>query len=98
MHHNGYRLVLFAVVAVVCVFLFHLPAGPWSAVNGPATALQAARYALTIFLLISMAGFPETIFSGYRDALTNVLLCPRAELQRQLAPAALAGKTHPLLT
>jgi len=42
------------VAAVICVFLCHLPAGPWSAVNGPATALQAARYALLFFLLITL--------------------------------------------
>jgi hypothetical protein len=42
-------------MAVVCVFFVHVQTGPWSAVNGPATALQAARYALLVVLLIALA-------------------------------------------
>jgi hypothetical protein len=53
--HRGLKLAWFVVPVVLCVFFFHLPSGPWSAVNGPATALQAARYALLIFLLIALA-------------------------------------------
>ena len=54
-HHRPYKFALFVALAVICVFLSHSPGGPWSAVHGPATALQAARYALTIFLLIALA-------------------------------------------
>ena len=87
--HGGYRLVLFAVVAVACVFFCHLQAGPWSAVNGPATALQAARYALTIFLLIALAS------SGglHRIIPASVLAFERVELQERqaVAPPTLAA-------
>ena len=91
MHHRRYRLVLFALFAIVCVFFCHLPAGPWSAVNGPATALQAARYALTLFLLIALTAFYKAISLEHWAALTNAFVCPRAELQRQLAPSTLAA-------
>jgi hypothetical protein len=88
-HHRGNRLVLFAVLAVVCVFLFHLPAGPWSAVNGPATALQAARFALTIFLLIALASSA----GRHRIIPVSVLAFERVELQEQqaVAPPTLAA-------
>jgi hypothetical protein len=52
--HRQWILVLLAILAVVCVFISHLPEGPWSAVHGPATALQAVRYALWFFLLIML--------------------------------------------
>lgn len=54
-HHRHYKFVLLAVLSVICVFLCPAPGGPWSATHGPATALQAARNALTFFFLIALA-------------------------------------------
>lgn len=39
-----------AVVAILAVFTFHAPVGPYSAVHGPATALRAARSAVRLRL------------------------------------------------
>jgi hypothetical protein len=41
----GCNLALLAVLGVVTVFLFPAVQGPYSAVHGPVTALQAARAA-----------------------------------------------------
>ena len=83
--------MLFAVVAVVCVFFCHLPAGPWSAVNGPATALQAARYALSIFLLIVLAAFDNGLLYEPRAALTNAFVSTMAELHVDPGPLTLGA-------
>lgn len=83
--------MLFAVVAVACVFFCHLSAGPWSAVNGPATALQAARYALTIFLLIALAAFHCALLYGQQVALTNPFVSAMAELETEPWPLNLGA-------
>jgi hypothetical protein len=41
----GYELTLLVVLGIVTLFLFPAMQGPYSAVHGPATALQAARAA-----------------------------------------------------
>ena len=50
---NACELASLAVVCVVLIFLFPAGQGPYSVVNGPVTALQAARAAVR--LLKSMA-------------------------------------------
>jgi hypothetical protein len=42
------ELAIVAVVCILTIFLFPSMQGPYSVVNGPATALQAARYALRL--------------------------------------------------
>jgi hypothetical protein len=58
-------------------------------VNGPATALQAARYALTFFLLIALTAFHKAILFESFAALANAFVHIMAELQTQLAPSTL---------
>jgi hypothetical protein len=55
LQRRTYMLAFIAIMAVLSVFFCHLDEGPWSAVNGPATALQGVRYALLFFLLIALA-------------------------------------------
>jgi len=42
------KLAMLAVVCVLTIFLFPAMQGPYSAVNGPVTALQAARTAIRL--------------------------------------------------
>ena len=49
----GCRFTVLAVLCVLTIFFFPATHGPYSAVHGPATALQAARAAA--YLLIGMA-------------------------------------------
>lgn len=42
----GYELALIAIVCVIGIFLFPAPAGSYSAVHGPVTALQGMRNAV----------------------------------------------------
>jgi hypothetical protein len=44
----GRELVVVTVVCILTIFLFPSIQGPYSVVNGPVTALQAARYALRL--------------------------------------------------
>ena|ERR1700756_3852204 len=51
-----YALAFIAVLCVVTVFFFHTVEGPYSAVNGPVTALLSARAALGVRMAIVQAG------------------------------------------
>jgi len=56
----GWELVVLAILAVLCVaVIFFFPAiqGPYSAVNGPVTALQSARSAARVRVGIVLAAF-----------------------------------------
>jgi hypothetical protein len=56
----GWELAVLAIVAVLCVgVIFFFPAiqGPYSAVNGPVTALQSARAATRVRVAIVLAAF-----------------------------------------
>lgn len=44
-HRIACELVVLAVLCVLAIFLFPAAQGPYSVVNGPVTALQAARAA-----------------------------------------------------
>jgi len=58
----GWKLAILGVLGVLTVFLFPAMLGPYSAVHGPATALQAARAAarlrVAIVALASVGRFP----------------------------------------
>jgi hypothetical protein len=51
----GCELALLAVFCVLTIFLFPAMQGPYSAVNGPVTALQAARAAACLRIAIQSA-------------------------------------------
>ncbi|MGO9405171.1 MAG: hypothetical protein ACLPVW_17040 [Terriglobales bacterium] len=53
----GFELALVAVLCVLTIFLFPAMQGPYPVVNGPATALQAARAALRVQIAIVQAAF-----------------------------------------
>jgi uncharacterized membrane protein YjgN (DUF898 family) len=56
----GWGLAVLAIVAVLCVaVIFFFPAiqGPYSAVNGPVTALQSAQAASRVRVAIVLAAF-----------------------------------------
>ena len=46
--HIGCELAMLAVVCILTIFLFPAMQGPYSVVNGPVTALQAARAAVRL--------------------------------------------------
>jgi hypothetical protein len=49
--------VIVALLCVGCVFFFPTIQGPYSAVNGPVTALQSARAAVRLRVAIVLAAF-----------------------------------------
>jgi hypothetical protein len=51
---------LLAVLSVLMIFLFPAMQGPYSAVHGPATALQAARAAVRVKVAIVQAAGPNS--------------------------------------
>jgi hypothetical protein len=51
----GSELAALAVLCVLTIFLFPAAQGPYSVVHGPATALQAARAALRVRIVIAQA-------------------------------------------
>jgi hypothetical protein len=56
----GWELAVLVILAVLCVgAIFFFPAiqGPYSAVNGPVTALQSARAAVRVRVAIVLAAF-----------------------------------------
>lgn len=57
---NGWKLAILVALAILCVaviFFFPTIQGPYSAVNGPVTALQSAQAAGRIRLAIVLAAF-----------------------------------------
>jgi len=54
---NGYELAMLAVVCVLTIFLFPATQGPYSVVNGPVTALQAARAAIRLRSTMMQSAF-----------------------------------------
>jgi hypothetical protein len=57
---NGWELAVLVVLALLCVaIIFFFPAiqGPYSAVNGPVTALQSAQAAVRLRVAIVVAAF-----------------------------------------
>lgn len=63
----GCELVVLAAFCVLAIFLFPAVQGPYPAVNGPVTALQAARAAIRLRILIMQGAF---------RALGNLLIAP----------------------
>jgi hypothetical protein len=57
-----YALAFVAVFCVLTVFFFHSIEGPYSAVNGPVTALLSARAALRVRMAIVQAGLGVFLF------------------------------------
>jgi hypothetical protein len=55
-HRIAYALVLVAILSVLAVFFFPTIEGPYSAVNGPVTALLSARAAAGLRTSIVHAG------------------------------------------
>ncbi len=50
-------LAIIVVVCVISIFLFPVAQGPYSAIHGPVTALQAVRAAIRVRLSIVAAAF-----------------------------------------
>ena len=68
----GCELAVLTVLCVLMIFFFPLMQGPYSVVHGPATALQAARAAARLRIVIMQGGlnllgnfliFPPVILS-----------------------------------
>src|SRR5215467_6830320 len=55
-------LAFIAVLCVLTVFFLHAIEGPYSAVNGPVTALLSARAALGVRMAIVQAGLGVFLF------------------------------------
>ena len=79
-----WKLVVLTALAVLCVFFVHVHVGPWSAVNGPATAFEAARYALLVVLLIVLAT------SSKSQTLLRSILVSSASVHAAPEPGGLA--------
>jgi hypothetical protein len=58
----GNELTLITILCVVGIFLFPASAGPYSAIHGPVTALQAVRAAMKIRWNIALAAL---VFSDF---------------------------------
>lgn len=59
----AYELVILSIVCVIGIFLFPAPAGPYSAVHGPVTALLAIRSAARVRWTMVLAAFAFDRFS-----------------------------------
>ena len=64
---GGCELAVLGVLGVLTIFLFPAMQGPYSAVHGPVTALQAARAA---------ASLQAAIVQGARSCLSHSLISP----------------------
>jgi hypothetical protein len=56
----GWKLAVLAVLCVAVIFFFPATQGPYSAVNGPATAFQSARAAARVRVAIVQAALSLT--------------------------------------
>jgi hypothetical protein len=80
-HRIAYALVLVATLSVLAVFFFPTIEGPYSAVNGPVTALLSARAAAGLRTAILHAGlsmFP--VWFNLSIAMFSLALCLATEL------------------
>lgn len=79
----GVELAVLAIFCVITIFLFPVMQGPYSAVNGPVTALQAARAAARLRLSIV-----QSALKSLRDSLLLQLaaLFPVAALVLECRP------------
>jgi hypothetical protein len=53
--HLGYELAIVAIICVLSIFLCPAAAGPYSAVHGPVSALQAIRNFMKLCCAMAMA-------------------------------------------
>lgn len=58
-----YEFAVITIICVVSIFLFPLPVGPYPAVHGPATALQALHAAVKLRWLIAVAALASSHFT-----------------------------------
>ena len=65
--HIGCELAVLTVLCFLMIFFFPVMQGPYSAVHGPATALQAARAAARLRIII---------VQGALNSLGNILISP----------------------
>src|SRR6266852_8872066 len=63
----GCELAVLTILCVLMIFFFPVMQGPYSAVHGPATALQAARAAARLRIII---------VQGALNSLGNILISP----------------------
>ena len=56
----GWELAVLVVLCIAAIFFFPAMQGPYSAVNGPATALQSSRSAARVRVVIVQAAFSLT--------------------------------------
>ena len=75
----GSELAVMAVLCILMIFLFPAMQGPYSVVNGPVTALLAARAAVRLRI---------AIVQGALDSVGNYLVSPLVVLSgMSLSPA-----------
>ena len=75
----GCELAVLTVLCVLMIFFFPLMHGPYSVVHGPATALQAARAAARLRIVI---------MQGALNPLGNLLISPLVILSWMLLSEA----------
>jgi hypothetical protein len=75
----GCELAVLTVLCVLMIFFFPLMQGPYSVVHGPATALQAARAAARLRIVI---------MQGALNPLGNLLIFPLVILSWMLLSEA----------
>ena len=83
----GWELALLAVLCVVVVFFFPAMQGPYSAVNGPVTALRSAQAAARLRLAIVQAAL--NAFGNYRISVPLGVHCA-ADLLEEFQRSSLA--------
>jgi hypothetical protein len=75
----GCELAVLTILCVLMIFFFPLMQGPYSVVHGPATALQAARAAARLRIII---------VQGALNSLGNFLISPLVILSWMLLSQA----------
>lgn len=90
----GWKLTVLTLLVVLCVsVVFFFPAmdGPYSAVNGPVTALQSAQAAARLRVAIVQAAF-SLIHNAQISSLTWTSFVITVGIE-PLAPAVVQGST-----
>jgi hypothetical protein len=84
--HIGCELAVLAVLCVLTIFLFPSMQGPYSAVNGPVTALQAARTAVRLRKAIIQNAFRSLGYLLIASVVFFWMSLPQAELHSGILP------------
>ncbi len=64
------ELSILVLIGTLSIFLFAVPAGPYSAVHGPATGMRALQASIALFWSISVA-----VLAAFMASLFVIWIC-----------------------